>query len=87
MAILTEPIGSIPRPAWLIEAVAAAGDGTAPALDAMYEKALKDTVEQFEATGSPVITDGDATGHQRCQCESAFIRHLPGELALFRYSR
>lgn len=40
MAIPTEPIGSIPRPAWLIEAVAAAGEGTAPALDPMYEKAV-----------------------------------------------
>lgn len=59
MEIPTEPIGSIPRPTWLIEAAAAAGDGTDPALDQMYEKALKDTVERFEATGSPVITDGE----------------------------
>ena len=59
MAIPTEPIGSIPRPTWLIDAVAAAGDGTEPALDPMYEKALQDTVERFEATGSPVITDGE----------------------------
>ena len=64
MAIPTEPIGSIPRPAWLIEAVAAAGDGTGPALDPMYEKALKDTVERFEATGSPVITDGEQRKYQ-----------------------
>ena len=40
MAIPTEPIGSIPRPAWLVEAEAAAGDGTVPALDPMYEKAV-----------------------------------------------
>lgn len=59
MAIPTEPIGSIPRPTWLIEAVAAAGDGTVAALDPIYEKALKETVERFEATGSPVITDGE----------------------------
>ena len=33
MAIPTEPIGSIPRPLALIEAVAAAGDGADPELD------------------------------------------------------
>ena len=59
MTILTEPIGSIPRPLGLIEAVAAAGDGTDPKLDPLYEDAVRQTVEQFEATGSPVITDGE----------------------------
>jgi 5-methyltetrahydropteroyltriglutamate--homocysteine methyltransferase len=28
-------------------------------LDALYEEATRDTIEQFEATGSPVITDGE----------------------------
>jgi hypothetical protein len=37
MTIPTEPIGSIPRPPRLIEAVAA-GDGTDPKLDALYEQ-------------------------------------------------
>jgi 5-methyltetrahydropteroyltriglutamate--homocysteine methyltransferase len=59
MAIPTEPIGSIPRPVSLIEAVAAAGNGTDAKLEPLYEAALKDTVERFEATGSPVITDGE----------------------------
>ena len=58
MAIPTEPIGSIPRPVWLIEAVAAA-DGADPSLNPLYEKAIRDTIERFEATGSPVITDGE----------------------------
>jgi 5-methyltetrahydropteroyltriglutamate--homocysteine methyltransferase len=58
MTIPTEPIGSIPRPLWLIEAIAAT-DGTDPALDPLYEEAIRDTVERFEATGSPVITDGE----------------------------
>jgi 5-methyltetrahydropteroyltriglutamate--homocysteine methyltransferase len=57
--IPTEPIGSIPRPAELVAAVAAAGDGTDPSLDALYEAAVTDTIKQFEATGSPVITDGE----------------------------
>ncbi len=58
MPIPTEPIGSIPRPRRLIEAVAA-GDGTDPRLDPLYDEAIRDTIAQFEATGSPVITDGE----------------------------
>jgi 5-methyltetrahydropteroyltriglutamate--homocysteine methyltransferase len=59
MNIPTEPIGSIPRPLSLIEAINARGDGTDPSLDGLYEEATRDTIEQFEATGSPVITDGE----------------------------
>ena len=58
MIIPTEPIGSIPRPVALIEALARLGD-TDPALDPLYEEAIRDTIERFEATGSPVITDGE----------------------------
>lgn len=58
MAIPTEPIGSIPRPPELIEAVAARG-GDDPSLEPMYEAAVRDTVRRFEATGSPVISDGE----------------------------
>ena len=59
MNIPTEPIGSIPRPLALIEAVNACGDGMDPSLDGLYEEATRQTIEQFEATGSPVITDGE----------------------------
>ena len=60
MTIPTEPIGSIPRPAALIEAVSQrAGNSDDPALDGLYEEAIRDTVTRFEATGSPVITDGE----------------------------
>jgi 5-methyltetrahydropteroyltriglutamate--homocysteine methyltransferase len=58
MKIPTEPIGSIPRPPDLIEAVNA-GDILDPNLDPHYEDAVKDTIERFEATGSPIITDGE----------------------------
>jgi 5-methyltetrahydropteroyltriglutamate--homocysteine methyltransferase len=58
MNIPTEPIGSIPRPPRLIEAIART-DGTDPRLDPLYEEAIRDTIERFEATGSPVITDGE----------------------------
>jgi 5-methyltetrahydropteroyltriglutamate--homocysteine methyltransferase len=58
MKIPTEPIGSIPRPPELIEAVAA-GNISDPNMDPHYEAAVKDTIERFEATGSPIITDGE----------------------------
>jgi 5-methyltetrahydropteroyltriglutamate--homocysteine methyltransferase len=57
--IPTEPIGSIPRPKELIDAIAGIGDGNAPALDALYAEATRSTIRSFEATGSPVITDGE----------------------------
>jgi 5-methyltetrahydropteroyltriglutamate--homocysteine methyltransferase len=59
MTIPTEPIGSIPRPLPLIEAVKAAGDHADPSLEPLYEEAIRDTVERFELTGSPVVTDGE----------------------------
>ena len=60
MAIPTEPIGSVPRPAYLIEAMAdAAGRADDPGLIAATERAVMETVAAMEATGSPVITDGE----------------------------
>lgn len=59
MIIPTEPIGSIPRPPQLLEAVLAAGDGADPKLETLYDNAIRDTIARFEATGSPVITDGE----------------------------
>jgi 5-methyltetrahydropteroyltriglutamate--homocysteine methyltransferase len=63
MTIPTEPIGSIPRPLQLIEAVAVLGDGTDQRLEPLYNAAIRDTIERFEATGSPVITDGEQRKH------------------------
>src|SRR6202171_136684 len=58
ITIPTEPIGSIPRPIDLIERVAK-GDIEDPDLAPLYEEAIRDTIERFEATGSPVVTDGE----------------------------
>ena len=58
MTIPTEPIGSIPRPFKLLHAIKRYG-GLHPRLESLYEEAIRDTIEQFEATGSPVITDGE----------------------------
>ncbi|MDA8067615.1 MAG: cobalamin-independent methionine synthase II family protein [Actinomycetota bacterium] len=61
MSIPTEPIGSIPRPRRLIEAVRAANGEASPELDALYDDALRETIHELEATGSPVVTDGEQT--------------------------
>ncbi len=58
MMIPTEPIGSIPRPLQLIEAFKK-NECDDPALDPLYEEAIRDTIKRFEETGSPVITDGE----------------------------
>ena len=56
--IPTEPIGSLPRPPALVDAVSR-GDSEDPGLDPLYDEAIRDTITRFEATGSPVITDGE----------------------------
>jgi 5-methyltetrahydropteroyltriglutamate--homocysteine methyltransferase len=63
MPIPTEPIGSIPRPPQLIEAAQAfaAGEVSAQELERIGDEAVRDTIARFEATGSPVITDGEQT--------------------------
>ena len=62
LTIPTEPIGSIPRPVDLIERVAR-GDSEDPDFAPLYEDAIRDTIELFEATGSPVVTDGEQRKH------------------------
>jgi 5-methyltetrahydropteroyltriglutamate--homocysteine methyltransferase len=59
MRIPTEPIGSIPRQRALVDAFIAAGDSDDPRIQDLCEAALRDTIRCFEATGSPVITDGE----------------------------
>lgn len=58
MTIPTEPIGSIPRPLRLIKAFTKEGSDN-PKLEPLYEDAIRDTIERFEATGSPVISEGE----------------------------
>ena len=61
MSIPTEPIGSIPRSAGLLQAIKAFRDGdiTEAQLNEAYEVAIQDTVRCLEDTGSPVISDGE----------------------------
>jgi 5-methyltetrahydropteroyltriglutamate--homocysteine methyltransferase len=61
MTIPTEPIGSIPRPAWLLAAMASHAEGrtTDDELGELYEQAVRETIERLEALGSPVVSDGE----------------------------
>lgn len=61
MAIPTEPIGSIPRPDWLLAAMAGHAEGhmTGDDLGQLYERAVRETIERLEALGSPVVSDGE----------------------------
>lgn len=61
MPIPTEPIGSIPRPQELLESIRAftSGQISKHELDAQYDAAIRDTIQRFESTGSPVISDGE----------------------------
>lgn len=57
--IPTEPVGSIPRPRELQDALVSHsnGDMTTVELDRLFDKAVNDTIARFEATGSPVVSD------------------------------
>ncbi|ETK34032.1 cobalamin-independent methionine synthase II family protein [Microbispora sp. ATCC PTA-5024] len=61
MGIPTEPIGSIPRPAALVAALAdhAAGRIGDADLAARQEEAVADTIGRLERIGSLVLTDGE----------------------------
>ena len=63
MPIPTEPIGSIPRPPELVAAMGqvAAGKMSRAELQPLFDRAIRDTIQRFEATGSPVISDGEQT--------------------------
>ena len=63
MPIPTEPIGSIPRPPGLLAAMRAraARQISDEQFHAAEEAALRDTISRLEATGSPIITDGEQT--------------------------
>ena len=63
MGIPTEPIGSIPRPAYLLEAVKNHGEGSLDdaGLAEVYERAVSETIAAMEATGAPIISDGEQT--------------------------
>jgi methionine synthase II (cobalamin-independent) len=59
--IPTEPVGSLPRPSWLQQAYAQydAGQITREQLEGEQDRAVKDSIEHQEQTGTPIISDGE----------------------------
>ncbi len=63
MTLVTEPVGSVPRSAELQEAMQqfAGGSINAEAMDVAFDDAVQDTLNRFEKTGSPIVSDGEQT--------------------------
>src|SRR5213595_3007294 len=61
MPIPTEPVGSIPRSPELVAAMRqfAAGRLSRDQLARLQDEGVRDTIKRFEATESPVISDGE----------------------------
>ena len=59
--IPTEPVGSLPRPSKLQQAYADYDEGKIEQgeLEAEQDAAVKDSIEQGEATGAPIVSDGE----------------------------
>src|SRR5919109_1203652 len=92
MPIPTELVGSLPRPEKLQNAYQDLDDGkiTFEELQALQDEAAEDSIKRLEATGEPIVTDGE-------QRESSFATysitdtlagtrpapHPPGDGAVF----
>src|SRR5215467_13912085 len=70
MPIPTELVGSLPRPMKLQQAYADYDEGkiTWPELQAEQDAAAEDSIKRLEATGEPIVTDGE-------QRESSFATY------------
>lgn len=62
-AIPTESVGSIPRSLELQDAMVAQARGEMADgdLTLLFDKAVRETIAEFEATGSPIVCDGEQT--------------------------
>lgn len=70
MPLPTEPIGSVPRSPELQEAMTAVAEGniTAEDFEREVDAAVADTIQRMEATGSPIVCDGE-------QAKSSFVTY------------
>jgi methionine synthase II (cobalamin-independent) len=59
--IPTEPVGSLPRPSKLQAAYADYDEGKIEReeLESLQDEAVKDSIENMEATGCPIVSDGE----------------------------
>ena len=81
MPLPTEQIGSIPRPVELLNAMRAhaAGQISDEQLQAAQEAALRDTISRLEATGSPVVSDGEQTKPSFATYPLASLKNLAAD--------
>jgi 5-methyltetrahydropteroyltriglutamate--homocysteine methyltransferase len=88
MPIPTEPIGSIPRPQALVEGMREFAEGrmSRGALHALYDSAVRSTIQLFEATGSPVITDGEQTKPSFATYPISGLRNLAPDGVSIRFA-
>ena len=88
MAILTEPIGSIPRPSSLLKALASfqANQISEAKLQKVFGSALQDTIARFEQTGSPVISDGEQTKPSFATYPLAGLKNLAPDGVTIRFA-
>jgi methionine synthase II (cobalamin-independent) len=88
MSLPTEPIGSVPRPQALIDGMQAfqAGFMSKPELDALRDAAVRDTVQQLEQTGSPVISDGEQAKPSFATYPIQGLEHLAPEGVAIRFA-
>jgi 5-methyltetrahydropteroyltriglutamate--homocysteine methyltransferase len=75
MPLPTEQIGSIPRTPEVVEAgqAAAAGELSPEELSRLRDEAVRATIASLEATGSPVVSDGE-------QSKSSFVTYAIEDL-------
>src|SRR5262245_8256431 len=78
--IPTEPVGSIPRSLKLQLAYAAYDAKKIPKdrLEEEQNAAVADTIKRFEATGSPIITDGEHASRASLHIPSPILLRAPG---------
>ena len=88
MSLPTEPIGSVPRPQALIDGMQAfqAGFMSKPELDALRDAAVRDTIENLEGTGSPVISDGEQGKPSFATYPIQGLEHLAPEGVAIRFA-
>lgn len=88
MSLPTEPIGSVPRPQALIDGMQAfqAGFMSKPELDALRDAAVRETVQQLEQTGSPVISDGEQAKPSFATYPIQGLEHLAPEGVAIRFA-
>jgi len=63
VGIPSEPVGSLPRPRDLQSVMVAHANGylTSGELEARLDEVVEETIEKLEATGSPIVSDGEQT--------------------------